>query len=161
MKTAIVYYSMSGNTAFVAAQLAERLGADAIALEPVTAYPAKGFFKFLHGGKSALLGETPALKPYTFDASQYDAVILGTPVWAGSFAPPLRTFVRDNRDALGGKRIAAFVCCMGGGAAKTLGKLRALLETDAFAAELALIDPKTKPKPDTAQKLDAFCAALQ
>ena len=93
MKTAIVYYSMSGNTKFVADKIAEKIGADVIRLEPVEAYPDKGIRKFFWGGKSAVMEEKPELVEYEFDAGQYDMIIFGTPVWASNFVPPLRTFI--------------------------------------------------------------------
>lgn len=42
MKTAIVYYSMSGNTQFVAERIAKKINADMIRIEPVKAYPDQG-----------------------------------------------------------------------------------------------------------------------
>ena len=63
MKTIIVYYSMSGNTDWAAGELAERLGAEKLRLEPETAYPDSGFRKFFWGGKSAVMAEKPALEP--------------------------------------------------------------------------------------------------
>ena len=63
MKTAIVFYSMSGNTAMTAEKLAEALSADLIEIRPQHAYPDKGFRKFLWGGKSAVMAETPELEP--------------------------------------------------------------------------------------------------
>lgn len=89
MKTAIVYYSMSGNTRYAAERIAQTIGADLIPLVPTKAYPDSGFKKFFWGGKSALMGDKPALEPYAFDPNAYDLVILGTPVWAGTIAPPL------------------------------------------------------------------------
>lgn len=47
MKTAIVYYSMGGNTEFAAKKIADKIGADLIRIEPEKAYPDKGFKKFL------------------------------------------------------------------------------------------------------------------
>jgi len=61
------------------------------------AYPNRGAKKFLWGGKSAVMREKPKLLPYEFKAEQYDTVIMGTPVWASSFAPPIRTFVQENK----------------------------------------------------------------
>ena len=69
MKTAIVYYSMSGNVEQTANAVADAIGADLIRLQPEKAYPDKGAKKFLWGGKSALMGETPTLQSYTFDAA--------------------------------------------------------------------------------------------
>ncbi len=161
MKTAVVYYSMSGNTAYAAEKLAALLDADLIRIEPVDAYPDKGMRKFLWGGKSAVMGETPQLKPYTFDAAAYDCVVLAFPVWASTYAPPMRTFVAENLEGFAGKRIAALACYMGGGGDKALEKLRRSLGIDALAATLLLIDPKDKPSPSNDDRLAAFAAALK
>ncbi|MCH5304733.1 MAG: flavodoxin family protein, partial [Ruminococcus sp.] len=61
MKTAIVYYSMSGNTEFIAKKIADKISADLIKIEPEKAYPSKGLRKFIWGGKSAFMGDTPKL----------------------------------------------------------------------------------------------------
>lgn len=159
MKTAIVYYSLNGNTEYVASEIAAKLGADVIRLVPKKAFPDSGFKKFLWGGKSAVMKEKPELEPYEFDAEKYDRVIFGTPVWASRFTPPIRTFVADNADALKGKRFAAFVCFSGGGADKALARLKELLGAD-LDAELILVDPKDKPSADNAAKIAEFCEKL-
>ena len=118
MKTLIVYFSHTGHTAAAAARIAESLGADLLALQTVKPYPARGAAMFLAGGKSALFGEKPPLKPYDFRPEDYEQIIFGFPVWASSVAPPLRTFIKANRAALGGKRLAAFACQAGSGGDK-------------------------------------------
>lgn len=160
MKTAVIYYSMSGNTAQTAQKIAAVLGADLIPVEPVKAYPSKGMRKFIWGGKSAVMGDRPRLNPYRFDGG-YDRVILGTPVWASSFAPPIRSFIHENRAALAGKSIAAFACFSGGGDEKAFEKLRRFLGIDAFAARMTLTDPKDKPKPEDDEKIRQFCEQLK
>ena len=160
MKTAIVYFSLNGNTEFVASEIAAKLGADVIRLTPKKAFPDSGFKKFLWGGKSAVMKETPELEPYDFDAEKYDRVVFGTSVWASRFTPPIRSFVSDNAEALKGKRFAAFFCFSGGGADKASARLKELLGVDAFDAELILIDPKDKPSDENAEKLAAFCGKL-
>ena len=160
MKTLIVYYSMSGNVEFIAKELAEKLQADTLRLEPETSYPDKGMKKFLWGGKSALMGEKPVLKPYEAKLEDYDRIVIGTPVWASTFAPPIRTFVEENREALKGKEFSAIVCYAGSGAAKAIDKLRTLLGIEAFQAELALIDPKGRPSEKTAESIEDFLTEL-
>ena len=159
MKRVIVYYSLNGNTRFAAEQIARRLGADLLPIAPEKAYPDKGFRKFFWGGKSAVMAETPALRPYAFAAAQYDQVIFGFPVWAGNVAPPLRTFVRDNLDALRSKRLAAFACQSGSGAERAFARLRDCLGGAALEAELVLIDPKDRPSAENEEKIARFCAA--
>ena len=160
MNAAIVYYSMSGNTRYVAEKLAAALNADLIPLVPRKAYPDSGFKKFFWGGKSALMGDKPALEPYDLDPNSYDLVIFGSPVWAGTFAPPLRSFIEDNRDSLRGKRFAAFFCCSGG-PGKVVEKFKTFIGGDRLEQELILIDPKDKPSPETEEMIKGYIDALQ
>lgn len=160
MKTAIVYFSLNGNTALAAEKIAKKLGADIIRIEPEKAYPDKGLKKFFHGGKSAMKNETPKLKPYSFDAEKYERVIFGTPVWAGNIAPPLRSFIEENKASLKEKRLAAFVCLSGSGAQKAVDKLKAALGIESLEAKLALVDPKSKPSEANDKQIANFCDAL-
>lgn len=163
MRTAIVYYSMSGNTKYAADKIADGIKAlgevDIIRLEPVKAYPDKGVRKFFWGGKSAVMAETPALQPYEFNIGKYDRVILGTPVWASTFAPPLRTFIHENQDVKG-KKIAVFACFSGGGADKAIEKMKKYIGIEQIEAELILIDPKDHVKEENNAKIAEFCSAL-
>ena len=159
MKTIVVYYSLTGNTAWAAGELARSLDADLLELKPCKAYPDRGVKKFLWGGKSAMMAECPPLEPYVFDAGQYKRVILATPLWAGRVAPPLRTFLREQRSALRGKRFAFVICCGGGKEDKALAQLRALTDAEPDAA-LCLLDPKDRPSPGNDSRLQEFCRAL-
>lgn len=161
MNSAVVYYSMSGNTASVAEKIAGILKADLIEIKPEKQYPDKGIKKFLFGGKSAVMAETPRLQPYDFHPEKYDQIIFGFPVWAGNITPPIRTFIRDNLDGMKGKRIAAFACQSGSGAEKAFRKLADCLGIGSLAALLVLIDPKDKPKTDDDMKIRVFCEQCQ
>ena len=61
MKTAIVYYSLNGNTEQTANKIAEKIGADLIPVRPVKAYPDTGFAKLFWGGKSVVISFSPIL----------------------------------------------------------------------------------------------------
>ena len=159
MKTLIVYYTLEGNTHYAAKKIASQLDADVLRVKPVKTYPRQGFRKFLWGGKSAVMAETPELEPYTFDASAYDRIVFGFPVWAGNVTPPLRTFIKEND--LSGKRFAAFACQSGAGAEKAFEKLKTALGIRELDAELVLIDPKTKPDPINEKKISGFCGKLK
>ena len=159
MKTLIVYYSMAGNTAFAAEKIAGILGADKLEIKPEKAYPDRGLKKFFWGGRSAIMAETPVLQPYRFDSDLYNLIIIGFPVWASNMAPPLRTFIRDND--LSGKPVAAFACEAGSGAEKAFLKLKEALKKDTLEAELILIDPKNRLKPENDGKIAAFCEKLK
>ncbi len=160
MSTLIVYYSLEGNTAMTAEQIAAETGADLLRLHPVKAYPSGGFAKFFWGGKSAIMAEKPDLEDYNVDFSRFDRIIFGFPVWASTFTPPLRTFIEENREGLKGKRFAAFACQAGSGADKALEKLEKFLGETAFEHTAIFIDPKAKQSEETDSKIEAFANAL-
>ena len=159
MKTAIIYYSMSENTSYAADRIARILNADTYRIEPEKQYADKGAAKFFWGGRSAIMSEAPKLKPYEFELEKYDCIILGSPVWARTFAPPIRTFIKENA-GIAAKKVAAFVCYSGGGADKALGKLAKQLHIDHFMAEFALIDPKDNMTADNDIKIQEFCSRI-
>ena len=158
MKTAIVYYSLEGNTEYVADKIKSFTGADTLRLVPKKAYHDKGFAKFFWGGKSAVMAETPELMPYTFDPDRYDQLVIGFPVWAFNVAPPVRTFVAENKEAVRNLKIAAFACQGGSGAEKAFKKLLDCLGQDSFSATMVLNDPMSKAEID--QAIAAFTAKL-
>lgn len=159
MRTAVVFYSLGGNTGYAAAKTAQEIGADCIPLVPVKAYPDKGFRKFLWGGKSATMKETPDLQPYGFHAEDYERVVLCSPVWAGTFAPPLRTFLKEND--LRGRQIAVIACSSGGNAAKCIDGLRKEAKADALCASVSLVDPKSRPSEENERLLAGFIGELK
>ena len=160
MKDLIVYFSLEGNTQYVAEKIAEKTGAETLRLVPKKAYRDKGFAKFLWGGKSAVMAEKPALEDYSIDLSAFDRIIFGFPVWASNFTPPLRTFIEDNADAIKGKRFAAYACQAGSGADKALDKLAASLGIEGFEQTAIFIDPKARPDDDKEAQITDFIAKL-
>ena len=160
MKTLVVYYSLEGNTEYVAEKIKESIGADLLKLVPKKAYHDKGFAKFFWGGKSAVMAEKPELEPYDVNLAEYDRIIFGFPVWASNYTPPIRTFVEDNKEELKNKKLAAFACQSGGGAEKALAKLAKTIGIDAFERTVILIDPKAKKNEGTDAQIESFCDAL-
>ena len=156
MKSVLVYYSLSGNTDWVAKKISESIKCDLIRLKPLKEYPSSGFRKFFWGGKSAVMKEIPELSKYDFNYSKYDQIIFGTPVWASNYNPTLRTFIKDNKDKLKKMKISVFVCCSGGNANKTIDKLKNDIGIDNFDNQLVLIDPLDKPTKEKSILLEEF-----
>jgi flavodoxin len=132
MKAAVVFYSCDGNCAFVAEQIKNQLQADLLSLQMKDEKRRKGFAKFFWGGSMAVKKKKPPLKPYTFDPSAYDLIVIGAPVWAGSPAPPIQTFLSET--GISGKKVALFVS-HAGGKGKSLAKFKALLPGNEIVAE--------------------------
>lgn len=151
----IIYYSFEGNTAYVADKIAEYVEADILRLEPVKEYPRGSVRKYLWGGKSVMFGEMPKLKAYEWNKDKYDTIIIGTPVWASSFTPPIKTFLKENK--LSDKKMALFACHAGGGTNKCFEKLKQELGVKEVVETLSLVNPKDKVSEENTKKIKEFC----
>jgi len=108
MKNWLYYYSLNGNTKFIAGQIALETGADVLELKPKTDIPEKGFMRYLWGGREVMAKQTPLLSDPGKKAEEYEMIFIGTPVWAFSFAPAVRSFFKNVH--LENKKIALFCC---------------------------------------------------
>ena len=131
MKTAVVYFSWSGNTRFAAETIAKKAGADLFEIKAETPYNSN-FGKCCDEAKPECYGKKPrAIKSIEgLDLAKYDMVFVGTPNWWGTMAPPVRTWVTQSKDALKGKTVCLFQT-HGGGGMQRVGKDFAELIGDA------------------------------
>jgi len=106
MKILIIYYSLSGHTRFIAEKIASISGGDLLEIKTVKRLPGGNIAKHFWGGKQVFTGEKPEILPPHQNPADYDLIFIGTPVWAFSFVPALRTFF--SRIKISGKKIALF-----------------------------------------------------
>lgn len=158
MKVAVVYFSLEGNTEYVAQEIAKQMKVDIIPLIPQKPYPTGKISKFIWGGKSILFGETPKLKAYDFNVDHYDIIVIGTPVWAGTFTPPIKTFLKENN--LSGKKVALYACHKGGGTAKCFEKLEKELSTSTLIDKLSFVEPKDSKSTSDKKLIRTFSKSL-
>jgi flavodoxin len=111
-KVLILYYSFEGSTKKIAEYLANNLQVDIKRVEPVNELKSKGFSKFLWGGSQVIMKKTPEIKVLNINIDDYDLIILGSPIWAGNFAPPIYTMF--EKGLIKNKKIAYFYCHEGG-----------------------------------------------
>lgn len=126
MKGLVVFYSLEGHTKFIAETIAKELNCDLLELKPEKEFPKSKFRKYIWGGKSVVFNEKPKLKNEIPNLDKYDTVVIGTPIWASTYAPPINTFISQNK--ISGKNIAIFACHAGGGAKKCFDKLEGILK---------------------------------
>jgi flavodoxin len=157
MKKLLVYYSLDGNTRFIAGKIAAAIGADQLELKPKKELQAKGLMKYLWGGRQVVHKETPELEAFELDPSGYDMLILGTPVWAFTYAPAMRSFLVNYKSA--GKKVAIF-CCSGGGLGKTLAAMREALAGNEVMGEIAFIEPLQKKQEEQAAQAVAWAKSI-
>ena len=129
-KVAVVYFSWSGNTRFAATTIAKKAGAALFEIKAETPYNSD-FNKCCDEAKPECYGKTlRPIKPIEgLDLAKYDVVFVGTPDWWGTMAPPVRTWVTQNKEALKGKTMCLFQT-HGGGGIQSLGRDFAALLPD-------------------------------
>lgn len=103
-KILVVFFSKTGNTKQVAESIRENFNCD---IEEIREKAnRRGIFKTIVEIKKAILGNETIICNTQKDPSEYDVVIIGTPVWASHITPAVRTYVVKNKDKI--KCIAFF-----------------------------------------------------
>lgn len=144
-KRLVVFYSFEGNTSFAAKTLAKLIGAEVERVIPLKQPPKNGFGKFFWGGKSVFMHERPVLEPLQREITAFDEIVIGFPIWAGSYPPAISSFLKDY--PFRGKKLYVIACSSGGGTKKAIEKLKEKLSANTFCDSLSLIDPaKDKEK---------------
>ena len=151
MKSLIVYYSRTGNARYVAQTIASQIGAE---IEEVVDLKKRGgIFGFLSGGKDARNGKETEISPSTKSPTDYDLIVVGSPIWAGKPTPAIVTYLKKND--LSGKKVALFFT-QGGKKPQGIEELKALIPNSTFKGELALINP-SRNKSDSEARIIEWC----
>ncbi len=125
-KTLVAYFTLTGHTQKAAQIVAEVTGADLYQIELVTPYPSEYKAQTELAKKELQEGTLPAIKPWPENIGEYDVVFVGSPVWWGTMATPVRTFLKSG--VLKGKTVIPFVTHGGGGADNSFTDTAALCE---------------------------------
>ncbi len=150
MNTLVVFYSRDGHTKKVAEDIAKILNAD---IEEIADKKSrKGILGWLAGGKDAWL-KKPSEIEFRKAPSDYDLVVIGTPVWAFTMTPAIRTYISLNKF-----RKAAFFCTYGSGESKTFNEME-----KSSIAPGAVFGFKDKDigNEEYTKKLEEFCKKLK
>jgi flavodoxin len=155
MKTVVVYYSRTGNTRMVAEEIASILNADIDEIHDV---------RNRDGARGWLLAGRDASRKFTteietkLDPSKYDLVIIGTPIWAFTVTPAVRTYLTTNKF----KRLAFLSTSGGSSGEKTFKEMERIsrkpiatlsLSTKSWSNKLSL--------SKNAQKIKDFCIVIK
>ena len=125
MKALVAYFSAEGNTARVAKELAESIGAELFEIrprEPYTAADIKWTNPMARCNREKLGKKDVPVADSVPDFEEYGLVFLGFPIWYGAAPNVVNTFCKGYDWT--GKRVAAFATSGGSGIGKTAEKLR-------------------------------------
>ena len=150
----VVYYSLGGNTARVAEDIARRCGA---VLDPIREVrPRAGIGGYMRAAWEALRGRTVSIRSPEQQPGAYDVVVLGTPVWAGRISSPMRACIEQHADGL--QRVA-FFCTEGGSGGERVFDQMARL-TGCTPVSSLIVTARELDTGDHESKVEAFATAL-
>jgi len=96
MKVLFIYYSYEGTTDKIAREMGKGLDSKLIRLVVQDEKVHKNkLFKYAWGGMKVLTKTTPKIPTLETNLHAYDLIVIGTPVWAGTYAPAIRTLFKD------------------------------------------------------------------
>jgi flavodoxin len=158
MRTLVVYYSKTGNTKVVAEMIAKAMSAD---VERLVETQAKrgGLLGYLRSGGDAMRGRKSVIAVPKTRATDYDLIVVGSPVWGWDLAPAVRTYLSEADTAT--KRVALF-CTMGSsGEAKTFRSMKGLLSQAQVIAELAIRQDALKAQAALRARIDEWVETIR
>lgn len=121
-KVLVVFYSRTGNTRKVAEAIAAALRCEVEEIRDTR--DRRSRWGYVRSALDALLRRTTTLAEPTRRPSDYDLVIVGTPVWVGSVSTPVRTYLARHRGAF--RRVAFFLTQGGAGAERVFAQMEEL-----------------------------------
>jgi flavodoxin len=139
LKTLIACYSFTGNSLAVAEELQKNINADITRIEPVN--DRWYVIKAVH----AYLEKKWPIKPCTTDLSDYDFLVVCSPVWASRTPPAVNQYLAELEN-VAGKKFAALVTMGGNGSQIATTQITMALESQGmeFVDELQLTGNELK-----------------
>lgn len=114
MKTAVLYYTLSGSTKNEAERIAKELSADIFEIKELKKRTM--FSAFLPGCPNAMSRKASKILPIEAELSDYDKFVLCCPVWASFPAPAFNAMLELIPK---GKAVDAVLCSSGGDTSKS------------------------------------------
>ena len=149
MKKVFIYYSLSGNGDLIANYLKDN-NIEIRKVNAIDKMPKNKFLRILVGGYLAGREYKAELIDFNNNISEYDEIIIGSPIWNGRLACPINT-VLDKLD-LSNKKVTFIFYSGSGTSPKATQKVKKLYPNS------NIIDIKEpKKNNDYSKKLEKIC----
>ena len=158
MKTAIIFYSRTGNTRHIAKILEEKIKEKKTYVDAIE-IKAEKRPNYLKAGFVGMKQKELPIKNMNVDLKKYDGIIIGSPIWSWHICPYLKTFFNQAKN-IKGKNAVVYITCGGGieKQPKAIGPFLEYLKSidmKPIGASLALQMRKEEIK-DGKQNIDGF-----
>ncbi len=134
-KTLVVYYSYTGNCRAIVSTLTSQIEADVLEIEPAEKglkYEANNYAlgtQLLNAIKANPndASSYPAIDPVTTSLSDYQNIIIVTPLWWSQMAAIMQTYLFNNSSQMAGKHVGLIVSSHSSGISGVVADARRLL----------------------------------
>jgi flavodoxin len=151
----IVFFSRTGTTRKLARAIHAGLGGEL--MEITTRRYPRGLRGYLRAGMDAALGRAAPIRTKRPDASSYELIVVGTPVWNASLSAPVRTFLSQSLPRA--DRLAFFMTLGGSGARRVQEQMEWLCGKRPVAS-LALTEREVRQR-NLSEKVENFVEELR
>ena len=161
-KTLVAYYSFTNNVRTIVNELATQKDVDVVEIQPAEEgldYAANNYAlgtQLLNAIKAAPndAASYPAIKPVSVDLTQYDDIIIATPLWWSQMAAPMQTFLFHNGAAMAGKNIWMIVSSASSGISGVVADAERLIPNGVFQSNKLWI--RSSQVPQAASMLNTW-----
>ncbi|MDR3291687.1 MAG: flavodoxin [Methanobrevibacter sp.] len=130
MKILIVYYSRTNVTANVVDEVSKKLNCDIEKINDLS--NRSGPLNYLKSGYDAIRKNETKIGSTKKNPSDYDLVIIGTPVWAGTMSSPILTYLNQNIDKI--KNLCVIVTFGSSGDESTIRNIEKIINKHSIAS---------------------------
>lgn len=161
-KKLVAYYSFTNNVRTIVNELATQKDVDVVEIQPAEEgldYAANNYelgTQLLNAINAAPndASSYPAIKPVSVDLTQYDDIIIATPLWWSQMAAPMQTFLFNNGAAMAGKNIWMIVSSASSGISGVVADAERLIPNGVFQSNKLWI--RSSQVPQAASMLNTW-----
>ena len=161
-KTLVAYYSFTNNVRTIVNELATQKEVDVVEIQPAEEgldYAANNYelgTQLLNAINAAPndASSYPEIKPVSVDFTQYDDIIIATPLWWSQMAAPMQTFLFNNGAAMAGKNIWMIVSSASSGISGVVADAERLIPNGVFQSNKLWI--RSSQVPQAASMLNTW-----
>lgn len=141
-KYLVLFTSRSGNTEQVADEIRKQLDCDILEVEPETPYE-NDYNAMLERAREELdairQGNYPNIRTSVDNFDDYEMIFVGYPIWYGSMATSMQSFLHTHASKLAGKRITLFATSGSSGISTSVSEARNLCLESEFIDRTLLL----------------------
>lgn len=156
-KKLIVYFTYTNHTKMIADKIQKKLNCDILEIKPEKAYSTDYNTVVDEQQNNESTKETPNIINKNLNLTEYDEIILGTPVWWYTITPPIRTFLTEND--LSNKKIIPFAT-NAGWLGRTFKEIQSLCPNSTVANELNIVYDEAGNRATTDTEINKWIESL-